>query len=178
MAEEWKPVVGYEAYYEVSSGGRVRSVRRGRILRGYVTRKGFVAVSLCVPGRGYSTKQVQRLVAEAFVGPVPRGHSVYHKNRNRTDNSLPNLVVATQAEWYRLAAQMGLTTQAFGAGEKNILAKLTAEQVRELRRLRGRGLSYPKLAAHFRVSVATAYRAANGERHWRCVEPEPSCSAA
>src|ERR1051326_1667202 len=29
-AEEWRPVVGYEAYYEVSSLGRVRRIRKSR----------------------------------------------------------------------------------------------------------------------------------------------------
>ena len=30
MSEEWRPVVGYEGLYEVSSYGRVRSVDRNR----------------------------------------------------------------------------------------------------------------------------------------------------
>jgi hypothetical protein len=177
MTEQWKPVVGYEAYYEVSSFGRVKNVRRDRILRGYVNRQGFVGVSLSVPGRGHRNQHVQRLVVEAFLGPVPRGHTVHHRNGNRTDNTLRNLVVATQTEWYRLAAEMGLTTQAFGAGEKNIAAKLTAEEVREMRRLRGQGLSYRQLATRFGVAPGTAHRAATGCL-WKSVEPEPSCSAA
>jgi hypothetical protein len=178
MTEEWKPVVGYESYYEVSSLGRVKNARRDRILRGHVDRKGFVVISLCVPGRGQPTRQVQKLVVQAFVGPVPRGRRVYHKNRNRKDNALPNLLVATPAEWYRLAAEMGHPTQAFKSGEENIVAKLTNEQVRELRRMRASGLSYRQLATHFQVAVATAYRAANGGRHWKIPDSGPSCLAA
>ncbi len=177
MAEQWKSVVGYETSYEVSSLGRVKNVRRGRTLRGYVNRQGFVVVSLSVPGREHRNLHVQRLVVEAFLGPVPRGHAVHHRNGNREDNSLPNLVVATPAEWYQLADEMGLTTQAFKAGERNIVAKLTAEQVREMRRLRGQGLSYRQLATRFGVAPGTAHRAVTG-RLWKSVEPEPSCSAA
>ena len=52
-AEEWRPVVGYEGFYEVSSHGRLKSVPRTkrfkeRILKGGVTRFGYRRMLLCV----------------------------------------------------------------------------------------------------------------------------------
>lgn len=110
MTEEvWKPVVGYERYYEVSSLGRVRSLPREVTQRNGVVRKsplrmrktplsdGYPQVSLMVDGRMKVTK-VHRLVAEAFLGPRPPGQQVRHLNGDATDPRLVNLRYGTQSE--------------------------------------------------------------------------------
>jgi hypothetical protein len=43
--EIWKPVVGYEGLYEVSSFGRVKSLKRNIILK-TVLHNGYLIVSL------------------------------------------------------------------------------------------------------------------------------------
>ena len=56
----------------------------------------------CKNGRGYLTVQingkaylVHRLVAEAFIGPIPDGCQIDHINRNRQDNRCENLRIIT-----------------------------------------------------------------------------------
>ena len=100
--ESWRPVVGWEGFYEVSSHGRVRSIDRihhsragytqkyrGRMLRPNLTH-GYWGVTLSrdtIP----STRKVHHLVLEAFVGPRPEGMEACHINGIRNDARLSNL---------------------------------------------------------------------------------------
>ena len=94
-SEIWKPVVGYESLYEVSSLGRVRSIPRPRAKGGIrklsVRSNGYLYLPL---QKNQRKKQalVHRLVAEAFLGPQPSDrHRVTHINGQRQDNRLENL---------------------------------------------------------------------------------------
>lgn len=104
--EEWRPVVGYEGFYEVSSLGQVRSLSRvdrsvvgwqraypARLLKlcpiedargGGSTR---LRVTLCKNGtkRGF---MVHKLVAATFLGEVPVGQETLHRNGDATDNRI------------------------------------------------------------------------------------------
>lgn len=94
--EEWRAVVG-DPRYEVSNLGRVRSYRRsaqGRILRPGIASHGYPTVAL---GRGH-TRTVHSLVAEAFIGSVPAGQEVRHKNGIRNDPRASNLHYGTRTQ--------------------------------------------------------------------------------
>ena len=92
MQEIWKDISGFEGVYEISSYGRVRSVKSGKILS---TSKcggcrGYLSVCLSKNGKRYG-KLVHRLVAEAFI-PVVEGLSeVNHKDEDKTNNRVENL---------------------------------------------------------------------------------------
>lgn len=102
--EEWRPVVGYEGYYEVSDQGRVRSIDRvvtrrdgrsrkavGKVLRpGRFSKTEHLNVHLCRHGVS-RTCAVHRLVMAAFIGPCPDGMNVCHNNGVADDNRLENL---------------------------------------------------------------------------------------
>lgn len=110
--EEWKPVPGYEGHYEVSSEGRVRSLRRElysdrwagyrtiseRILKatpgGTI---GYLSVSLRL-NRQRKTHAVHTLVAAAFLGPRPEGMDVMHADDDPQNNRLANLSYGTRSE--------------------------------------------------------------------------------
>jgi len=111
--EEWRPVVGYEGLYEVSTLGRVQSVDRwvvhrlgeteyahfyeGRTLAQGVARKGYRTVGLSRHGVK-KLFRVHRIVLEAFVGRRPAQMECRHKNGDPSDNRLVNLCWDTSSE--------------------------------------------------------------------------------
>lgn len=109
--ENWKPVYGYEGYYEVSDLGRIRSlecvvksscrnggsrIRPSKVLKQNRKRNGYLTVDLCKNGK-IKTATVHRIVANAFYGPRP-DMQVNHINADKSDNRASNLEWCTAAE--------------------------------------------------------------------------------
>lgn len=103
MEEIWKPVVGWEGLYEVSSEGRVRSIDRVIVGRDGVSQKmkGIVRKTRKINSGYYIVHfrdglrncnlLVHRLVAQAFV-PNPHNYGyVNHKDENKENNAAFNL---------------------------------------------------------------------------------------
>lgn len=107
--EIWKPIKGYEGYYEISNLGRVKSIERfvkqGKLNR-HVSEKlksesinpyGYPTVTLCKDRRSRSYP-IHRLIAEAFIPNPENKPQVDHINTNRKDYSLSNLRWVTSKE--------------------------------------------------------------------------------
>jgi hypothetical protein len=91
MAEQWKCVDGF-ADYEVSSLGRVRSMKFGkvRILKPRKTTDGYFSVVTCMNGCETSHR-IHRLVASAFLPNPETLPQVDHIDRTVTNNCVDNL---------------------------------------------------------------------------------------
>lgn len=110
--EEWRPVVGYEGFYEVSNWGRVRSQSRrgtkGVILKPIPEDKGYLRVKLYKNGEK-SMRRVHILVMRAFVGECPDEFEIDHIDWNPENNMLGNLrylpakenASRKSPEWYK-----------------------------------------------------------------------------
>lgn len=103
MEEKWKPVKGFEAWYEVSDQGRVRrsapgkNTFPGRILNPVQVGK-YLRVTLSLLGERH-LRMVHRLVAEAFIADHPEGKNlVLHWDDDGTNNSVENLRWGGDAE--------------------------------------------------------------------------------
>lgn len=143
--EEWRPVFGWEGYYEVSDAGHVRSVKRGEIIEGSLS-KGYWAVTLSRPGmRRQARVPIAHLVAWAFLGPIPLGHIVHHEDRNRQNNAASNLKIV-----YDHAAEH---PDAAPRGEAHYKAKLTEEKVLKIRTRYAAGERQQDLALEYGVST-------------------------
>lgn len=97
--EYWKPIPGYLDLYEISSFGRVKSLKYGkvRILKLFKKKDGYLQVQLW-ENHNYKNFKVHRLVYEAFNGTIPDGMQVNHINEDKTDNRLENLNLMTPKE--------------------------------------------------------------------------------
>ena len=106
MNEVWKPIPGYEGYYEVSNLGRVKSLpratTRGRMMKLYTNkRNGYVYV--CLSKEGVSKqKRVHIAVMEAFTDFRSTGFNadkvIDHIDCDKTNNCINNLEVVSQKE--------------------------------------------------------------------------------
>lgn len=139
--EEWRPVVN-GPNYEVSNFGRVRNVKRGKILTPVDAGKGYLRVSL-YGNHGGGARLIHGLVLGAFVGPRPPGHHGAHMDNDRGNNRLSNLMYATVSE--NALHKRGHGTMA--AGERNGCSKLTDDIVRAMRAEYRRGDPAASLAA-------------------------------
>ena len=92
MTEEfWKPVEGFEQFYEVSNLGRVKSLRSGKVRKPVPNRQtGYLALVLV--GEGFRrTMSVHRLVATAFCERHDGCDCINHKDENKHNNVADNL---------------------------------------------------------------------------------------
>ena len=96
IIEEWRPIEGYEDKYEVSSYGKVKSLRnkygtyREKILKFGKRQDGYLYVNLCKEGK-IKTCLVHRLVCQAFLENPNNYTCVNHKDENPSNNCVDNL---------------------------------------------------------------------------------------
>ena len=181
---EWKPVPGWP--YECTIDGRLRqaqtkravAVRKGRTL---ADGSHYLNVELRLLKRRVTTG-LHRVVAMAWIGPIPPGYEINHLDANKLNNHAENLEICTRQENMRHAKEAGLISRGErhsarlkpekrARGSRNGRARLTFEQVREI-------LQSPKLgstlAVEFGVSRSTIYDIRQGRnwKHLRSTDPE------
>lgn len=153
---EWRPVVGYEGIYEVSSTGIVRRIVGGRggvpqrIMSIGKGRSGYPSVTLT---KFNQTKAhfLHRLVAASFLGPCPDGMEVNHKDRNRANPCLSNLEYVTRSGNMKHAFENGVVPK---RGEERPNAKLTEDDVRLIRSSKEKARV---VAARYGINLGTVY---------------------
>jgi len=128
--EEYRDVVGFEEYFQVSNLGNVFSKRSNRILKQTKSKTGYWTFATKIGGRNGTNHcfRVHRLVAEAFIPNPENKPFVNHIDGCKTNNMLSNLEWVTASENSLHAWSTGLQPP-----RPSHLRKLTADQVREIR---------------------------------------------
>ncbi len=144
----------------VTEDGRI--FKDQRELTGTRTLNGYCSVGIC--GKRF---YVHRLVAQTYLGPAPfEGATVNHKNGNKLDNHVDNLEWLSRADNARHQWANGLANVARGEQAGN--AKLTEDDVREIRLLLASGDSHRTIARKYGISRGPIGRIARGQL-WRHV---------
>ena len=177
--EVWRPVVGWEGLYEVSSHGRVRSLDRYvrckigmRCMKGKILTQrawgNYMSVCL-VLDQQEERRYVHRMVAEAFIPNPDNLPQVNHKDENKHNNTLENLEWCTSD--YNL--KYGTRPERFSKSRGKAIEQLTLYgrhvatyySARQAERESGGRFKNTHLidAAHGQLQTAYGYR-------WRFVE--------
>lgn len=163
----WKPILKFNGEYEVSNTGLVRSTdknilksngktyfRKSKILRPAKTKDGYLQVGISFQNK-LSSHKIHRLVAVSFICGQENKTDVNHKDGNKLNNFVENLEWVTKSENTKHAYENNLKKPLIGC--KNGMAKLTIDQVKEIRRIADSGGRYygrKELAKRFGISEA------------------------
>lgn len=138
---EWGP-------YIVSSDGRIAKIRSPWVH----SATGYARCQTVAHDGTNKATYAHQLVAEAFLGPIPDDCEIHHRNGDKSDNRAANLEYVTRAEH-------ALVTNALGQhprGETHHHARLSADEVREIRRKYAAGdVTQHALAREYGVSQPT-----------------------
>lgn len=161
--ESWKPVVGYEGFYEVSNLGNIRSIGRmvksknnslkfseGRDIKKILQGTGYYSVNLSRLGK-IKTKLVHSLVLEAFCGPKPINSHCMHLDGDKTNNVISNLRYGSPS----CNAAFMIDDGTVSKGEKRHNSKLTEESVLDIRAMAKEGISYKEIKNKYDVGITT-----------------------
>jgi hypothetical protein len=163
--EEWLPVREFPGHYEISSTGRLRRInpyrpnQANKIRKPQIARNGYVVYMLSVDNC-LCLRSAHRMVADAFLGPIPEGMQVNHKDGDKGNPRVENLEIVTNSEnrvhSYRI---LGVPHYSYPRGIKNHKAKLTFVQISEIREKYSSGLeSYRTLARAYSTTTTTISR--------------------
>lgn len=165
--EIWKIIDWSKGCFEVSNQGNFRRIKpskirhygfiKNRLIKTVEARVGYRRFSAKIDGKHYY-EMAHRVVARHFIGAIPKGKQVNHKNGIRFDNRAENLEYVTPSQNLIHASRI---LKSLG-GENQWKSKLTDEQVKEMRKTTFKYGIYSFFARKFGVSPATARKAMSG----------------
>lgn len=143
----WVDIPRYKGCYQASVDGYIRSVDRkiksgekgyrilkGRVLKQTLNNSNYNYISISINGI-VKKELVHRLICETFHKNINNKPCVNHIDGNKNNNHKDNLEWVTYSENHRHGFDNGLMKSPGLKGERNPAAKLTNEQVKEIRRL-------------------------------------------
>lgn len=170
MEEAWRDIPGWEGLYQASSQGRIRSVtrtvvalRHGRMAKATYTGKIMALTPRGVRGKYLGVNlsrgdvkrsyMVHRLICHTFHGDPLPGQEAAHNDGNSFNNQAKNLRWATVYENAADKARHGTQRRGVDASK----AKLTEQQVCEIRRRKVSGERARTLAEAFGINPQTVH---------------------
>lgn len=148
----WKKIKSTNNRYEANKLGQIRmcvtNVRNninggtrkvgGKVLSPKTKSNGYKEVNLSISPGVTKSFYVHRLVAECFIGDIPKGLSVNHINGDKSDNNVKNLEIVTYSQNMIHAYLNGLNKPPVVLGSNNYNSKITEKDVLEIRSLSGK----------------------------------------
>lgn len=164
--------------FMVGEDGSIWRLRDGRYPNKPILRRAergksgnYQQVRIKIDGR-YCYVSAHRAVYRVAYGPIPDGIEVNHDNGIKDDNRPKNLVLSTSSGNKKHANANGLIDQ---YGQKNPAAKLTDNQVAQIRLAYAKGgYTMKQLGDKFGVSFKTISKIVRGQRRIKQGGPNPS----
>lgn len=141
MIEQWKPITGWEDLYSVSSLGRFKNIKTGRMRKTRANKEGYCQIVLA-RNKKQTALMAHRVVAQEFIGFSDKPE-VNHKDGNVGNNAVTNLEWSTRKENMQHAFHAGLWNP---VGESNGNATLSLSKVHWIKYLLGYGANGSRLA--------------------------------
>lgn len=107
--EKWKNIKE-ASNYEVSNLGNVRNKTTLKILKGRLSKSGYLQVSLKIDKiNKFSNRYIHRLVAQYWIENPENKKEVNHKDGNKINNNIDNLEWVTSSENQKHRHSIGIT---------------------------------------------------------------------
>lgn len=156
--------------YQVSDDGDIRGPS-GRTLKPTLLQIGYYSIAISLGNHKVVRRYIHRLVAEAFIGEIPQGSVVNHKNHDKLDNHLENLEIVNRKQNAEHWARKGRSKRAgrkrtgyCGRGHR-----LEGDRIycNECRRITESGGDFPSPEdTEWRETTVTGYLVSSDGRLW------------
>lgn len=137
--------------YKVGECGTIVNSITGRILKPHFNKSGYIQVNLGSKLKVY----IHRVVAECYLEGFDLSLDVNHIDGNKENNHFTNLEWISHNKNMKHARQTGLIKSI--QGSKNYKAKLTEDDVINIRRLFKEGKNYSELSKLYGISYSGIY---------------------
>lgn len=165
ITERWRPVPSFSGYW-ASSLGRLMGPS-GKVLHlnglNSARERPYIAPSV---GGVQTRVPAHVMICEAFHGLRPAGLMIRHLDGKPANTRPDNLAYGTAKENQHDRIAHGTANR----GERHNFAKLTEDEVREIRALRAHKISAQDIADVYGIGVSTVLQIASGFR-WGHVDP-------
>lgn len=151
LSENTAKVVNYrnEGSYFIFEDGRVYSYTYCDFVSHCKTNDGYHYISM----KDGSRKLIHRLVAECFIPRVEGKNEINHIDLNKDNNHYSNLEWTTRSENIKHSFRNG-RKNFHVVGSKHHKARITEEQVKEMRDFYSIGYKYKELSKMYHLSVS------------------------
>lgn len=150
--------------YLVSPFGSVWSPRTRKFMKVHPDNCGYLHISFYKDGKK-TTRLLHRVVLETYRGPCPERMEALHNDGDKENNHILNLRWGTKEENMRDVRNYYLAN----GGQKSAAAKLTAQNVQEIRRLCNRNIPHRDIAKQFDIDKSSISRI-NSRKIYRWVK--------
>jgi hypothetical protein len=162
--EKWETVKGYPNYL-ISSESRVMNKTTGKLKAISMHKHGHRVVRLFNEGK-HQLLKIYRLKAIAFIPNTLNKREVNHIDGNRLNEDLSNMEWATPKENMKHSYDTGLCNGYFKKGLEHQHAKLSKDDVYNIRDLRHKyNFRYKDIGSLYNITMDHAFRVANRKVH-------------
>ena len=174
--EKWKKLPkgsSSRMHYSISSYGRLKSIDKTTkdecLIKGTYTKGGYHQFNIKSADGERKTYYMHREVAKLFLPKKKKGQvSVCHKDGDKANNKVKNLMWASKEEWSKLHKKLG--TYKDINRDRITYSKLNETKVKAIKKsLRAGRKTKTSIAEKYGVSITQINRIASGE-NWGHVE--------